>query len=85
MTSTRFDGGTDRAEELAAGEAVGEVDGDRLVAAHGPLAGEDRHLVVDHVGEVDVDPAERGRQRETPGTRIEAGGEIEHGVDVVDA
>ena len=73
--------GTHRAEQLAAGEAVGEVDAQGLVDAAGALAGQDRLLVVEHVGEVDVDPAERGRQLQPPGTRVETGGEVEDGVD----
>src|SRR5439155_19077451 len=31
--------------------------------------------------QVDVDPAERRRKRESPGPRVQAGGEIEHEID----
>src|SRR5262249_4089297 len=68
-------------EELSRESRIGEVGADALEPAARLLACEPRLFQLDHVREIDLDPAERVRQVDAVGPRIEPGAEIEDGVD----
>jgi hypothetical protein len=73
--------GADIGEELSPESPIGEVEADALEPAARLLACEPRLFQLDHVREIDLDPAERVRQVDAVGPRIEPGAEIEDGVD----
>jgi hypothetical protein len=60
--------------------AVGEVELDALEPAARLLVGEPRFLVIDHSGQIDLDPGQVHRQIQAVGPRVEARGEVEHEV-----
>jgi hypothetical protein len=72
-----------RCEDVAPRRGVAQVGGDEFELATRRFARHAVAEVVDHLRHVDVQPAQRGRQVEAIGTRVEPGGEVEHGADAL--
>jgi hypothetical protein len=68
-------------QELAASGPVGKIELDPVEPAARLFIGEVSFLQLDHMGIVDLDPAERLWQSHAVGARIQSGAEIENRID----
>ncbi len=70
----------DAVEQSAARVGVGEIEADALERATRRSVAEHLLLVVEDLRQIDLDPAQRGRQVQPVRPRVEAGGEVQHEV-----